>query len=186
AFALRHSSFAQGAAMRKWLRLLIATLLIGLLGFYPLLAPPIHRIDKAHAELRKQGMAFADPQSSFDHPPGNYHWAVADNGVIRLWDVATGASVNTTNTVFAIGASGDNTLWSDGTVTSVMRQRQARYVTTLFFASTGGNTKAWISRHGTCTVFFDDHGLVSGTITDWGNTRIEPPWRKWWKKWFGE
>ena len=171
--------------MRKWLRLLIAALLVGLLGFYPLLAPPIHRIDKAHAELIKHGMTYAEVETIFGQPPGNYDWAVADQGVIRLWYVATGASVNTTNTTFAIGAAGSNTLWADGTLTSLARQRQARYVTTLFLASTGGNTKTWTSRHGTCTVFFDNDGLVSGTITEWGNTRVEPPWRNWWKKWFG-
>jgi len=172
--------------MRKWLRLLIAALLVGLLGFYPLLAPPIHRIDKAHAELIKHGMTYAEVETIFGQPPGNYDWAVADNGVIRLWDVATGRPLNTTNGVFAIGASGGHTFCSDGTVTALVRQKQAQEVTSVFLGrSLGTNTKTWISRHGMCTVLFDQHGRVCGTITDWGNTRVEPPWSKWWQKWFG-
>ena len=174
--------------MRKWLRLLIAALLAGLVGFYPLLAPPVHRIDKHHAELVRQGMTFADVEAIFGQPPGNYDWAVADHGVIRLWDVAKGAAFNKKGyVVLGMDAGISNTLWTEVAATGRGRRQQAQYVTTLFLGMpTGGNTKTWTSRHGTCTVWFDGDGRVAGTVTDWGNTRIEPPWRKWWKKWFGE
>jgi hypothetical protein len=173
--------------MRKWARLLVAGFIVTLLGPYPLLAPPIHRIDKNHAELIEQGMTYAKVESIFGQPPGNYDWAVADNGVIRLWDVATGRLLNTTNGGFAIGASGGHTFWSDGTVTALARQKQGGEMTSVFLGgSRGSNTKTWISRHGMCTVLFDQHGRVCGTITDWGHTRVEPPWLKWFQKWFGK
>jgi hypothetical protein len=35
------------------------------------------------------------------------------------------------------------------------------------------------------TVGFDAAGRV-GWISGWRQVRIEPPWRTWWKKWFGQ
>jgi hypothetical protein len=96
--------------MRRWKRVLLASLIASLAFIYSLLAPPIHRIDKDHAELIKQGMTYAKVESIFGQPPGNYDWAVADNVVIRLWDLTTGRPLNTTNGVLAIGASGGHTL----------------------------------------------------------------------------
>jgi hypothetical protein len=45
-----------GWNMQRWLRRLIGLALVGLLGFYPLLAPPAHRIDQHHFELTGSGV----------------------------------------------------------------------------------------------------------------------------------
>ena len=144
--------------MRTWRRLSIAGLLICLLGLYPLLAPPAHRIDKAHFELIQKGMTLAEVESIFGQPAGEYDWAMVDG----VWGVAFSPD--------------GRRLWAT---------TKARYYTTVFLHS-GNTDKTWTSRHGTCTIWFDENLRVSGGLTSWGSTRVEPPWLKWWKKWFGE
>ena len=176
--------------MRIWLRLPIAGLLALLLGFYPLLAPPAHRIDKDHFELIQKGMTLAEVEAIFCQPPGNYNWAVADGATIWLWDAATGNKIETGaagnipkyQTIVVDAFSGD-ALWSDVVAVASSKTTKTRYFTTLMVAV--ANTKTWTSRHGTCTIWFDENSRVSGK-TDWEKSRVEPPWSKWWKKWFGE
>lgn len=174
--------------MRKWQRMSIAVPLICLLGFYPLLAPPAHRIDKDHFELIQNGMTLAEIESIFGQPPGSYDWAVAEDGGVRLWDVATGLKLGTStsyNTV-VIDTSSSDTLWADAAAITLPNRPKTKYVTTVYFAShITINTMSWTSRHGTCTIWFDDDLRVSGK-SGWGESRVEPPWVKWWKKWFGE
>ena len=59
----------------RWPRRLIALFLVGVLGLYPLLAPPPHRIDKAHCDLIKEGMTKDEVESIFGAPPGEYDFA---------------------------------------------------------------------------------------------------------------
>jgi hypothetical protein len=176
--------------MRKWARLLVAGFIVTLLGLYPLLAPPIHRIDKDHAELIKQGMTYAEVESVFGQPPGNYDWAVADEANIWVWDVATGAKLrglNSYSTLVIDGFSSDSSLWGEAaTITLPSRTKTRTYTTWLLGARFGVNAKSWTSRHGTCTIFFDEELRVTGSMTDWGHTRVEPPWLKWRQKWFGK
>jgi hypothetical protein len=61
--------------MRNWLRLFSAVALVCLLGLYPILAPPAHRIDQAHADLIVQGMTKEQVEAIFGVPAGEYDWA---------------------------------------------------------------------------------------------------------------
>lgn len=71
--------------MRRFISpfLLIASVVV-VLGFYPLLAPTPHRIDQAHFELIKQGMAKADVEAIFGVPAGQYDWAEPEPRRFRL------------------------------------------------------------------------------------------------------
>ena len=150
--------------MRRCTRWSIAVIVVGLLGLYPLLAPPAHRIDKEHFELIQEGMTLAKVESIFGQPAGNYDWAITEEWVV--WSVAFSP---------------------DGRriATAPARWKQGRYVTTLFLDTSGrSTTKTWTGRHGTCTISFDDELRVTGKM-GWGESRVEPPWQKWWKQWFG-
>ena len=174
--------------MTKWLRVLIAAALLGLLGFYPLLAPPPHRIDEQHFELIQKGMALADVEAIFGQPPGNYDWAVADDVGVGLWRGAAAAyTLNFFNSsTIVVDAFSSDSLWVDLTTATSPNATKTRFVTTIFLHSRiPGNVKTWTSRHGSCTIWFDEQERVSHK-TDWQESRVEPPWNKWWKKWFGK
>ena len=173
--------------MRKWPRVLIAGIIVGLLGFYPLLAPPAHRIDKDHFELVQKGMTLGEVESIFGQAAGTYDWAVPEDGMIRLWDVASGnriaiggvAIIPSSTKVVAAAFS------SDGLWLAAPNSKNARFATTVFLGTRfAPNIHTWTGRHGTCTISFDDELRVTGK-TGWGESRVEPPWSKWWKKWFG-
>src|SRR5262245_44743117 len=78
----------------RWPRRLIALFLISLLGLYPLLAPPPHRIDQAHCDLIKKGMTKDEVESIFGVPPGEYDFAEQkfSGYKFRVWVRATGKS----------------------------------------------------------------------------------------------
>lgn len=161
--------------MRRWPRLLIAAFVVGLLGFYPLLAPPAHRIDQEHYELIQNGMTIGEIESIFGQPPGNYDWAVADDSGIVIWKAVRGSKVKYVSTSFVMDSFSD----SNWTV-ALSNKTKTRYYTSVVW-----NAKTWTSRHGTCSIWFDDNLRVLGRITSWGTSRVEPPWSKWWKKLFG-
>jgi len=56
-------------------RFLLIVGLICLLCLYPLLAPPAHRIDQAHADLITKDMSYEQAEAIFGVPPGQYDWA---------------------------------------------------------------------------------------------------------------
>ena len=62
----------------KWMRRLLLLTLLGLLGLYPLLAPPAHRIDQAHCDRITVGMTRQQVEAIFGVPEGDYDWAEAD------------------------------------------------------------------------------------------------------------
>jgi hypothetical protein len=78
--------------MRRVSRLLLLALVAAVIGFYPLLAPTPHRIDRAHWKLIQAGMTRADVEAIFGVPPGEYDWAD------KWWRYNT--SVGSTGVVF--------------------------------------------------------------------------------------
>jgi hypothetical protein len=175
--------------MRKWQRLSIAGLLICLLGLYPLLAPPAHRIDQDHFDLIHNGMTLGEVESIFGQPAGNYDWAVAEGANVWFLDFA-GAN-------FTLDVSGGRRLLplgtlsvdfdGDGFLDLHVAKSQGGLRTVVWSDLTGScrAAKTWTSRHGTCTIAFDQHGRVSGNA-GWGESRVLPPWQTWWKKLVGE
>ena len=69
----------------KWMRRLLVLTILGLLGLYPLLAPPAHRIDQAHCDRIKEGMTRQQVEGIFGVPAGDYDWAEANQR--RLWAI---------------------------------------------------------------------------------------------------
>jgi len=61
--------------MQRLMRATAVVLLIATLLLYPLLAPPRHRIDKAHCQLITEGMTEAEVEAIFGVPAGSYDWA---------------------------------------------------------------------------------------------------------------
>jgi hypothetical protein len=53
----------------------------------------------------------------------------------------------------------------------------------LFYAfdafALGSRSQAWVSRHGTFTVGFDQEGRVMTTMGS--GSKVAPPWKRWWK-----
>ena len=180
--------------MRRFLsRSSLVLLLLIVTLFYPLLAPPAHRIDKDHFELIQKGMTLDEVEAIFGKPPGNYDWAVADGATIRLWNVATGNQIWTGSAgngvkyeTIVVDTFSNDALWADVVAVASPKTTKTRYFTTLFVESgTTANIKTWTSRHGTCMIWFDQKSRVSGK-TGWETSRVELPWSKWWKKCFGD
>src|SRR5262245_36823777 len=65
-------------------RIVLIVVLTGLLGLYPLLAPPPHRIDQSHANLIKKGMSREQVEAIFGVPPGDCDWAEAEKHTTTL------------------------------------------------------------------------------------------------------
>lgn len=64
--------------MRRWSRFLMAGMLVAVVGLYPLLAPPLHRIDQVHFERISHRMSREQVEEIFGVPPGEYDWAEED------------------------------------------------------------------------------------------------------------
>ena len=55
---------------------LLLALLLMILFFYPMLAPPVHRIDADHFALIHNGMSLDEVELILGVPAGHYDWAV--------------------------------------------------------------------------------------------------------------
>ena len=153
--------------MRKWPRLLIAGLIVGLLGLYPLLAPPAHRIDQAHRDLIVSGMTRQEVESIFGVPAGEYDWAERQESTALLsYKLALQRYVQKIHYV---------TLEKSVLPGVIHAERYAR---------TPRTSAVWTSRNGSFTVRLDADGRVASTDAR-AEVRIVPPWSKWWKNWFG-
>src|SRR5207247_6651410 len=58
---------------------LLLALLLMILFFYPMLAPPAHRIDADHYALIRNGMSLDEVERILGVPAGRYDWAVPKN-----------------------------------------------------------------------------------------------------------
>ena len=145
----------------RWRRRLIVLFTIGLLGLYPLLAPPPHRIDQAHCDLIKEGMTKDEVESIFGVPPGEYDFAEQKfSGYrFRVWVRATGKS--TLLDLTSVAPSSITVLESSPILPH--------------------EWSTWTGREGAFTVCFDVRGRVTSTSGPHEVTLV-PPWQRWWKK----
>jgi hypothetical protein len=149
--------------MRKWLRLFSAVALVCLLGLYPLLAPPAHRIDRAHADLIVQGMTKEQVEAISGVPPGEYDWAEeAPPTRVRVF---MGRLRSFHESKYAIKRA-------DGVDISHLVHSIHDSPRTIL---------TWTSRHGSFMVWFDHNELVH-SANSWTEVRIVPPWQRWWNR----
>jgi hypothetical protein len=152
--------------MRRLSRLLLLALLVAVVGFYPLLAPTPHRIDREHFKLIEPGMTKSDVEAICGVPAGQYDWAEPNEYHLQ---------------VLHLSARLDE-LRDDQRI-----QRHGREISFVGRLVDDGPriNETWISRHGAFVVRFDRGGQVvsksSGT-----RVRIVPPWQRWWKAIWGE
>ena len=172
--------------MRRLRLSLPVGLLLLVTFFYPMLAPTAHRIDEAHFEQISVGMTLEEVESRFGTPAGSYDWAVAKDPSIVFWDVATGLVVNEGQTISSVTvnpAADDAIVWEFRSA-----QRSQKLYTSLVTSFTlqhrSSISRTWTSRHGTCTIYFDEHNRVT-CKTGWGESRLEPPWHNW-RKWLSK
>jgi hypothetical protein len=162
------------AMMRRLPRGALLALVVAVALLYPLLAPTPHRIDEAHFKLIAIGMTEAEVEAVFGVPSGAYDWAVQGEEVwldvmtLIDWGHDQGIKLNVNQPGFTATI----------TVPRLGNSSFGRHVRDPLF-------KPWLSRHGAFVVSFDADGRVTGT-GNWGKTRIEPPWTKWWRKVVGE
>jgi hypothetical protein len=157
--------------MRRFRRAAVVVLLLMIALFFPLLASPAHRIDEEHFALIQSGMTSAEVEAIFGVPAGNYDWAVADTELF-LW-------VDTLIRIQHIKQPAAVTLGQEEMQLSVVYDAPSIIVQRETIDSTRLTT--WISRHGAFYIAMDSNGLVVSK-GQWGKTRIEPPWQRWWQK----
>lgn len=143
---------------RRCGRALLFALLVTILFFYPMLAPPVHRIDSDHYALIRNGMSLDEVELILGVPAGRYDWALPKSPTVLF------AELLDSGTTFVRMADTDKV----GTL-GLMVVDYGRQV-------------SWISRHGAGTIWFDDHWRVTGK-SGWGETITEAPWHNW-RKWF--
>jgi hypothetical protein len=147
--------------MRRFRRAGVLVLFVMIALFFPLLAPPPHRIDEAHFALIRHGMTAAEVEAIFGVPAGNYDWAVAEGSA---WlDVLAQVRYLEQGNVVSL------TDWSQTGAFSMRRLSEEM------------NVQTWTSRHGSFYFASNANGSVTckGQL---GKTRIEPPWERWWRK----
>jgi hypothetical protein len=139
--------------MQRFARFLLVVLVVTITGLYPLVAPPPHRIDQAHFALIKGGMTKADVERIFGVAPGLYDWAEETPTWMNL------ALIDGTSSTLIINEHHTPFSWP-----------------LLNLHSPDSSVCSWVSRHASFTVIFDDR--VAWTIG--GESRITPPWKRWW------
>ena len=153
--------------MARRLRILVAALIVGLLGLYPLLAPTPHRIDPAHFELIVKGMSKDQVEAIFGVSAGKYDWA-EDNGHAHYW------------LHFHLIQSLRQARPTDGDdVESKVFHKIFREV-----HSRGPQTQlTWTSRHGSLAAWLDEDDRVVSTHVS-TEVRVTPPWQRWWSRYW--
>jgi hypothetical protein len=137
--------------------MLLVALVAGIACFYPLLGPKAHRIDPAHFERIKKGMAAADVDAILGAPPGHYDGAEPDYGLHAYRFLRPMKA----------------TIMLGGTKT-------IRYTLTSIrlwdLDGDGVASAQWVSRHGVFTIYFDSDGTVRSKQS--GEARVVPPWER--------
>jgi hypothetical protein len=156
-------------------RIVLIVVLTGLLGLYPLLAPPPHRIDQSHADLVTKGMSREQVEAIFGVPPGDYDWAEVDGNTATLLFLSDLLLQDSTS----IGKVGD--IDGDGAVDlNVSTPQSSTLVLDLSGRVLGDleSSSTWTSRNGSFTIWFDSSGRVSSTNMR-SDVKIVPPWQHW-------
>jgi outer membrane protein assembly factor BamE (lipoprotein component of BamABCDE complex) len=132
-------------------RVLLLSLVAGIAFFYPLLAPPPHRIDPAHFELIKNGMTAVDVAAILGAPPGHYDGAEPDYEQLHFYRFKR-----------------------------AIRQMRYQAASIRLWGFDGDfdrvTSAQWVSRHGVFTIYFDSDGTVRSKQS--GEARVVPPWER--------
>ena len=142
--------------MLKCSRAVLAFLLVGVLGIYPMLAPA-HCIDAARFELIRPGMTRAEVESIFGVPPGEYDWAEED--IEKLIRKAFTVNVPPQGFVTKFGSGSSQDL-----NTFLLQEK----------------SDSWTSRHGQYTVWYGSDGRVT-SMNSHPLVAIVPPWQRFWR-----
>ncbi len=185
--------------MPKRSRLFLAAILSVVLGFYPLLAPPAHRIDQAHFESIFPGMTRTDVESLFGVPPGEYDWAEADGPAWPVLYLSVPMNANVPFEPLRFPQARDSDIrwqllaapklpigWEQTQSTTLLLNNAA------FWDPSGSPlwnpwgptppTSIWTSKHGSFTVVFDREDRVAAVGGPAG-VHLVPPWQRWWRAW---
>jgi hypothetical protein len=164
-----------GGTMTRRLRILLAALIVGLVGFYPLLAPTPHRIDKAHCDRIAIGMTKDEVEAIFGVPAGQYDWAEEDGHARFLFylqlvdaEAVLRTRLEAKYRETSVEADGDDTV-----ALGAFREVRVPSQTSL----------TWTSRHGSFMVRFDDNERVVSTNAS-TEVRLVPPWKRWWTRYW--
>jgi hypothetical protein len=168
---------------RRCSRGLLVALLLMILFFFPMLAPPVHRIDSDHFALIRNGMSLDEVELILGVPAGRYDWAVPKSRSIVIWDSFSTDNVpNFTLTSTTFPLTIDASQVSATAIVTAVDFDSDGMPDLVIAGSRVGRQVRWISRHGAGTIWFDEQRRVIGK-SSWGETSIEPPWHNW-RKWF--
>jgi hypothetical protein len=162
--------------MKRFRRPLLSVALALVTLFFPLLTCP-HRIDEAHHELIRTGMTEAEVEAIFGAPAGNYDWAVAERLRYRYMITAIQAhNLQVLNQVVNVNeAVAPNFVTVNELIGATRPQPMSIWL------DYSDHMRTWTSRHGSFTLWFDDHGKVTSTGHR-VDVRFEMPWQRWWKE----
>ena len=171
--------------MPKRSLLFLAMVLVTLLGFYPLLAPPAHRIDAAHFEMIAAGMTRAQVESIFGVPAGDYDWAESDGP--SLWFAPARALTVRRSTASVPGNLGVD--WDADVLvfrkSSLVANELAIwdvYDRDVLIWGSLDTASTWTGKQGSFTIAFDNQGRVMWKSGP-GEVKLVPPWQRWWRAW---
>jgi len=171
--------------MGRFSRLLLIALLAVVAGFYPLLAPTPHRIDREHFDLIQVGMTKAEVEAIFGVPPGSYDWAEAES-YFHVMRVRAAVQLEMAEMLQRRATAQSQRKATTETTTELAinlehaRAMERQAAAEVMFEILARVSETWASRHGAFTVRFDNDGRVVSKTDAWG-VRIVPPWQRWWK-----
>jgi hypothetical protein len=160
----------------RFRRAAVLILFVVIALFFPLLAPPPHRIDEEHFALIRKGMTEAEVEAIFGVPEGSYNWAVGDPEFSLWMDVLVELEYVQQQAVIVLNEREFNREFSRKT-----RQWFTPWASWVMQRGDVRNVKTWISRHGSFYVATNSNGLVVSK-GQMGKPRIEPPWQRWWRR----
>jgi hypothetical protein len=145
--------------------------------FYPLLAPTPHRIDQAHADRIAVGMTRTQVEAIFGVPAGQYDWAEQDPST-RAWLSIVRIYTSRRWETVAVGESvAVEPVWQEG---SVFFNSDGSVVPVRLWPGIAQHSLTWTGRHGSFTIWFDQHDNVTSTRGR-NEVRVVPPWQRWWR-----
>jgi hypothetical protein len=150
---------------RRWIRMLLAALIVLITFLYSLLAPTPHRIDQAHADLIVQGMTKEQVEAIFGVPAGEYDWAEENRDKMSVYyrKIISSYVEMRRLTIDESGAA--------ERIIKHVRPAKLSWHTSM----------TWTSRHGSFTIWFDEGERVASTSV-LRQVHIVPPWQRWWNR----
>ena len=159
---------------RYWKQGLLATLLVGITFFYPLLAPIRHRIDPAHFQLIQDGMTPDRVEAIFGVPEGKYGAetdATMDRFMLILMHDYHVGSRSRRNLLEVKKRLDDP---SPSAIEAILELHSSPP------PLDWRRVRTWTSPRGTISVGFDHENRVYLKHSS-ADVRVVPPWQRWWR-----